>query len=100
MFLRLSLVRLCLLSDRMFLYILKDLSTSKLAVWQNLNLATSSKAMALWERATSAREHSGNCLDVAKSRVLLHDLVQLGLELLAHLTRDIGQLVLCLLNQL
>ena len=59
MFLRLSLVRLCLLSDRMFLYILKDLSTSTLAVWQNLNLATSSKPMALWP--------SGNVLPVPES---------------------------------
>ena len=59
-----------------------------------------SRAHALREGAGSPREYSSDGLDVVIPRVLLQHIVQLDLELLAHLTRDAGHLVPRLLHQL
>ena len=81
-FFRVSFVSFCLLSDRMFLYMLKDLSTSMLAVEQYLNMATSPGPMPSGRVLVVPEITPAMVFDAFKPRVLLQHVVQLDLQLL------------------
>ncbi len=99
-FFRLSFVSLCLLSNKMFLYMLKDLSTSTLAVGQYLNMATSPGPMSSGKVAAVPESTPAMVLMWSNPEFFFQHFVQFALQLLASFARDPGQLALDIFHQL